>query len=125
MILKELIPYEVTFSYFINAITMPRKPLPTHANWNVIEVLTSFLEMFMMQLFLWLADYYYYLTYPLMVHHILHISTQLKAYESDPILHGVVDMKTNIGEKFLCYMKFHLFWIVGLSLPRLVILLRS
>jgi hypothetical protein len=46
VILKELIPYEVTFSDFINAITIPRKPLPTPANWNGVEVLTSVLEMF-------------------------------------------------------------------------------
>jgi hypothetical protein len=99
--LKHLVPYKRTFSVFIET-NYPRcedEPLLlTDDNWNVAEKVLSFLELFYdstVQL-----SGIYYLTAPLMLHHLILIAKHLKASEKDKLLRPVVLPKQDVFLKY-------------------------
>ncbi|WVZ63162.1 hypothetical protein U9M48_012817 [Paspalum notatum var. saurae] len=103
LMLKHLVPYQSTFSVWIET-NHPRKEdgsfLLTPNHWAVAEKLLSFLKLFYDSIVA--LSGVYYPTSPLMLHHILKIARHLNAYESHELLrHAVVSMKT----KFLKYWR--------------------
>jgi hypothetical protein len=90
IMLKHLIPYKSTFSFFITAHygLVDGEPLLSDGHWVAAEKIFEFLELFYESTVV--LSSVYYPTSPLMLHHILEIAGHLHPKDFDPLLIGVL-----------------------------------
>ena len=97
LMLKHLVPYKNIFSMFINANY--GSTLLTASHWYIVEKILEFLEIFYESTVV--LSGVYYPTSPLILHHLLEISSHLHASEKDQNL--IVVVKIEIYKLFNNY----------------------